>query len=131
MGERLRVDPPNVKGSVTAWDVRTVAVTFRTWIDVMTYLNAHDTPWTNLTDDERGECQLVLGTVPSGLRPADHADRLTPRQPPWVDGVQSFEFGSQPARGRSAPRGPVVALAPRRGTTGPRPHPSAAASHGN
>lgn len=68
MGERLRVDPPNVNGSVTAWDVRTgVAVTFRTWTDVMTYLSAHGIPWTDLTDDERDGCQLVLGTVPADL----------------------------------------------------------------
>ena len=30
----------------------------------MTYLNVHDIPRTDLTDDERDACQLVLGTVP-------------------------------------------------------------------
>jgi hypothetical protein len=61
MGERLRVDPPNVNGSVTARDVRTgVAVTFRTWTDLMTYLKAHDIPRTDLTDDELDESGCYL-----------------------------------------------------------------------
>ncbi len=40
---------------------------------LMTYLSAHSIPWTDLTDDERDGCQLVLGTVPADF------DRSTTR----------------------------------------------------
>ncbi|HEY5184655.1 MAG TPA: hypothetical protein VIM19_07070 [Actinomycetes bacterium] len=66
MGERLRVDPPNVNGSVTAWDVRTgVAVTFRTWIDVMTSVNAHDIPWTTSPTTNATSANSSSAAVPA------------------------------------------------------------------